>query len=59
MLVDDLPPSAVAREHMAAPAFNHVARPAAAAATDKQIDRLVYDLYGLTAEEIALVQGQE
>jgi hypothetical protein len=26
-------------------------------ATDAEIDRLVYDLYGLTAEEIALVQG--
>jgi hypothetical protein len=23
------------------------------------IDRLVYDLYGLTAKEIALVEGQE
>jgi hypothetical protein len=28
-------------------------------ATDAEIDRLVYDLYGLTAEEIALVEGQE
>ncbi len=27
------------------------------AATDAQIDRLVYDLYGLTAEEIAVVEG--
>ncbi len=27
------------------------------AATDRQIDRLVYDLYNLTAEEIALVAG--
>ncbi len=26
-------------------------------ATDTQIDRLVYDLYGLTEEEIALVEG--
>lgn len=26
-------------------------------ATDAAIDRLVYDLYGLTAEEIALVEG--
>ena len=25
-------------------------------ATDRQIDRLVYDLYGLSDEEIALVQ---
>ena len=25
-------------------------------ATDRQIDRLVYDLYGLTAEEIAIVE---
>lgn len=28
-------------------------------ATDTKIDRLVYDLYGLTAEEIALIEGQE
>ncbi len=28
-------------------------------ATDRQIDRLVYDLYGLTAEEIAIVEGQD
>ena len=27
-------------------------------ATDAEIDRLVYDLYGLTAEEIALVKGE-
>jgi hypothetical protein len=27
------------------------------AATDRQIDRLVYDLYGLTEEEIKLVEG--
>lgn len=27
--------------------------------TDAGIDRLVYDLYGLTAEEIALVEGKE
>lgn len=27
-------------------------------ATDRQIDRLVYELYGLTEEEIALVEGQ-
>ena len=26
-------------------------------ATDAQIDRLVYDLYGLTEEEIKLVEG--
>jgi TaqI-like C-terminal specificity domain len=26
-------------------------------ASDRQIDRLVYDLYGLTEEEIALVEG--
>ena len=26
-------------------------------ATDKQIDKLVYELYGLTAEEIAIVEG--
>ncbi|MGA2630753.1 MAG: hypothetical protein ABSG54_11125 [Terriglobia bacterium] len=28
-------------------------------ATDAEIDRLVYDLYGLTAKGIALVEGQE
>jgi len=27
------------------------------AATDTQIDALVYQLYGLTAEEIAIVEG--
>jgi hypothetical protein len=26
-------------------------------ATDRAIDRLVYDLYGLTKEEIAIVEG--
>lgn len=26
-------------------------------ATDAEMDRLVHDLYGLTAEEVALVQG--
>jgi type II restriction/modification system DNA methylase subunit YeeA len=26
-------------------------------ATDKQIDALVYELYGLTDEEIAVVEG--
>jgi hypothetical protein len=25
--------------------------------TDKEIDRLVYDLYGLTDDEIAIVEG--
>ena len=29
-----------------------------AATTDAEIDRLVYDLYGLTAEEIAIVEGE-
>ncbi|HAB19047.1 MAG TPA: TaqI-like C-terminal specificity domain-containing protein [Verrucomicrobiota bacterium] len=29
------------------------------AATDSQIDRLVYDLYGLTEEEIAIVEGRD
>ncbi|MCX7427166.1 MAG: hypothetical protein NTW96_16260 [Planctomycetia bacterium] len=28
-------------------------------ATDAEIDRLVYDLYGLTAEEIAIVEGSD
>ena len=27
-------------------------------ALDKQIDKLVYELYGLTAEEIAIVEGK-
>jgi len=27
-------------------------------ATDQQIDQLVYELYGLTEEEIKLVEGQ-
>lgn len=27
-------------------------------ATDKQIDKLVYELYGLTTEEIAIVEGK-
>jgi len=27
------------------------------AATDSQIDRLVYDLYGLTEDEIKIVEG--
>ena len=30
----------------------------AVTATDRQIDALVYELYGLTPEEIALVEGQ-
>ncbi len=28
-------------------------------ATDRQIDRLVYELYGLSAEEVAIVEGRE
>jgi len=28
------------------------------AATDKQIDNLVYELYGLTEEEIKIVEGR-
>ncbi|MCK4340341.1 MAG: hypothetical protein KAY37_01285 [Phycisphaerae bacterium] len=27
-------------------------------ATDRQIDQLVYELYGLTDEEIAIVEGE-
>jgi len=27
-------------------------------ATDREIDRLVYDLYGLTEEEITIVEGE-
>jgi hypothetical protein len=27
--------------------------------TDREIDRLVYELYGLTDEEIAIVEGAE
>jgi len=29
------------------------------AATDRQIDRLVYELYGLTEEEIRIVEGTD
>ena len=29
------------------------------AATDRQIDELVYELYGLTDEEIKIVEGKE
>ena len=29
------------------------------ASLDRQIDRLVYDLYGLTEEEIKIVEGNE
>jgi hypothetical protein len=29
------------------------------AATDKKIDELVYQLYGLTEEEIAIVEGEK
>jgi hypothetical protein len=32
--------------------------PNAVIATDQQIDALVYDLYGLTAEEIKLVEDK-
>ena len=28
-------------------------------ATDQQIDELVYELYGLTAEEVGIVENQE
>lgn len=28
-------------------------------ATDRQIDKLVYELYGLTEEEIAVVEGRQ
>ena len=31
----------------------------AVTATNRQIDQLVYELYGLTPEEIALVEKQE
>jgi hypothetical protein len=39
--------------------FRHRSRPGAARqieATDRQIDRLVYELYGLTEEEIGIVE---
>jgi hypothetical protein len=29
------------------------------AATDKQIDQLVYELYGLTEEEVRIVEGEQ
>jgi hypothetical protein len=32
--------------------------PKASAATDRQIDQLVYELYGLTEEEIGIVEGE-
>jgi len=32
-------------------------RQSAVKTTDAEIDRLVYDLYGLTPEEIAIVEG--
>ncbi len=35
----------------------HAALQNAVTATDQQIDALVYDLYGLTPEEIQLVEG--
>jgi adenine-specific DNA-methyltransferase len=28
-------------------------------ATDRQIDRLVYELYGLTEEEVGMVEGRD
>ena len=28
------------------------------AATDEEIDRLVYELYGLTAEDVRIVEGE-
>ena len=28
-------------------------------ATDRKIDKLVYELYGLTEDEIAIVEGRE
>ena len=37
------------------PSFELIAR-CQIAATDAQIDRLVYDLYGLTEEEVKIVQ---
>ena len=35
----------------------HALAQAQIAATDRQIDQLVYELYGLTEEEIAIVEG--
>jgi len=33
--------------------------PAATAAEEVEIDRLVYELYGLSEEEIAIVEGEK
>ena len=46
-------PRAVATEGKRATLRNAVA------ATDRAIDALVYERYGLTAKEIALVEGKE
>lgn len=44
--------------HAAATPQAHTLLQRQIAATDRQIDRLVYELYGLTAEEIMIVEGK-
>ena len=39
------------------PSYNRAVLKRQIDATDRQIDRLVYELYELTAEEIAIVEG--
>ncbi len=43
--------------HAKRSAKSHKALERQISATDTQIDRLVYDLYGLTDEEIKIVEG--
>ena len=47
-----------AHQHLAAAKTPHEksVHEAQIAATDRQIDRLVYELYGLTADEIKIVE---
>ena len=51
---------AVSATLMAADRVTQTSQPLrnAVAATDQQIDALVYELYGLTEEEIKLVEGK-
>jgi hypothetical protein len=53
-LSDPLPLSVFTRCHLAPPARSSLEHQIAA--TDRQIDRIVYDLYGLTEEEIRSVE---
>jgi len=42
---------------LGSPSYNRAVLKRQIDATDRQIDRLVYELYELTAEEIAIVEG--